>query len=90
MPIFMAIFGVIGIICGIQLTLWIQFALFVIAIFYLNSHYVAMQEIGSLFHYLMVICLFIGVAIGDIVYAIQKDIPIFSMFFGFIKGLFTA
>ena len=60
-----------GIIVGTQVSLMWQGILLFIAIIYCNSSYVSNLELGAIFVIAMVIWFFIGVAIGDVSYALQ-------------------
>lgn len=71
MGIEIAIPVIIGIIVGTQFSLMWQGILLFIAIIYCNSRYVASLELGAIFVIAMVFWFFIGVAIGDVSYALQ-------------------
>ncbi len=67
------VLGLIGVVVGTKVFLWIQLVLFLLYIIYMNSEEVKRMEIGAMIPFVFGVVFFIGVLIGDISYAIQTD-----------------
>ena len=67
-----AIFGA-GVVFGTHIIFWFQLIAFILYIVYMNSSAVSAIEIGAIFPMIIGIIFFVGVAVGDISWAIQTD-----------------
>ncbi len=70
MILFMGIFGIAGISAGIKLSIWIQLAIIVLGVFYLNSSYVSSKELGALIDMSIANAMLIGMGIGNLIYLV--------------------